>query len=76
MHQVSMFFNDDQYPEILAYNDIIIHIDKDHDDPDVCKLKRITAHEGPILPNKNNHKGSSYNVMVEWETGEITTEPL
>ena len=69
-------FNNDQYQEILAYNDIIRHIEKDHDDLDVWKFKRITSHEGPILPHQHNYKGSSYNVMIEWETGEITTEPL
>ena len=69
-------FNNDQYQEILAYNDIIRHIQKDHNDIDVWKFKRMTAHEGPILPYQYNYKGSSYNVMIEWETGEITTEPL
>ena len=31
-------FKDDQYQKILAYNDIIIHIEKDHDDPDIWKF--------------------------------------
>ena len=52
-------FNNDQYQEILAYNDITRHIKKDHDDPDVWKFKCITAYEGTILPHQHNYIGSS-----------------
>jgi len=37
---------------------------------------RITAHEGPLKPSDPTYKGSKYNVMIEWENGEITSEPL
>ena len=43
---------------------------------DLYKLRAITGHQGPLLPQDENNKGSIYNVMVEWETGEITEEPL
>ena len=69
-------FNNDQYTDIVAYNDIINHIEKYDDDPTVWKLRRITAHEGPLAKTHPNYKGSSYNVMIEWETGEITAELL
>ena len=36
----------------------------------------ITGHQGSLSPQAENNKGSKYNVMVEWETGEITEEPL
>ena len=36
----------------------------------------ITGHQGPLSPQDENYKGSKYNVMVEWETGEITDELL
>ena len=49
-------FNDDQYQEILAYNGIIRHIEKDHDDLDIWKFKRITVHAGPILSHHHNYK--------------------
>ena len=39
-------------------------------------LGPITGHQGPLLPQDENYKGSKYNVMVEWETGEISEEPL
>ena len=59
-------FNDDQYQEILAYNNIIRQIEKDRDDPDVWKFQHITAHESPLLQHHRNYKGSSYNVIIKW----------
>ena len=69
-------FNNDQYTDILAYNNIINHIEKYDDDPTIWKLHHITAHEGPLAKTPPSYKGSSYNVMIEWETGDITAEPL
>ena len=69
-------FNNDQYEDIMSYNDIIDHIEKNEDYSGVWKLRRITAHEGPLQPTHPDYKGSKYNVMIEWETGEITAEPL
>jgi hypothetical protein len=68
--------NDDTFEEVMAYNDIVNFIEKDEEDGTVWKFKRITAHEGPITRRHPNWKGSEYNVMVEWEDGSITTEPL
>ena len=33
-------------------------------------------HQGPLSRNDPRYKGSKYNVLVEWETGETTYEPL
>ena len=68
--------NDDQYEEILSYQEIMEHINNDAENPVYWKFKRITAHEGPLTPSHRNYKGSKYNVMIEWENGEITSEPL
>ena len=43
---------------------------------DLYKFRAITGHQGPLSPQDENYKGSKYNVMVEWETGEIPEEPL
>ena len=67
--------NDDQYEEIILYNDLINSLDKDGENI-VWKFRRITAHQGPLRSNDKDWRGSSYNVMIEWENGEITTEPL
>ena len=40
------------------------------------KFKDILAHQGPLESTDPNHKGSKYNVMVEWKPGEVTYEPL
>ena len=69
--------NNDQYKQILAYDDIMNFIEKDDSsDPVVWKFKIITAHEGPIDKNHPSWRGSSNNVMIEWENGEITSETL
>ena len=69
--------SDDDLEEIIAYNEILDYIQKDDDDGEIVwKFRRITAHEGPLKPNHPNWKNSTWNVMIEWENGEITSEPL
>jgi hypothetical protein len=68
--------NNNTFEDILAYSDIIQHLKQDEDDSHIWKFRRITAHEGPLATSHPNWKGSSFNVMVEWEDGSITTEPL
>ena len=68
--------NDDAAEEIMSYNDILAHIQQDEDSDIVWKFRHITSHEGPLRHNHPSYKGSSYNVLVEWENGEITSEPL
>ena len=72
--------NKDQAEEILSYNQLMEYIQKGTDaeeDPDsLFKFRDIVAHQGPLESTDPNHKGSKYNVMVEWESGEVTYEPL
>jgi hypothetical protein len=74
--------NDDDYKEILSYNELMNYIEKDeqqHQDEDgngFWNFKRIVGHEGPFRASDPEYKGSRYNVLVEWENGEITSEPL
>jgi hypothetical protein len=68
--------NNDAFEDIIAYSDIIQHIERDEDNGHVWQFQRITAHEGPLRPSHPNWKGSTYNVMVEWEDESITAEPL
>jgi hypothetical protein len=68
--------NNDAFKDTVAYSGIVQHIERDEDDGHVWQFRRITAHKGPLRPSHPNWKGSSYNVMVEWEDGSITTEPL
>ena len=72
--------NKDQAEEILSYNQLMDYIQKGTDaeeDPDsLFKFRDIIAHQGPLESTDPNHKGSKYHVMVEWESGEVTYEPL
>ena len=72
--------NKDQAEEIMSYNQLMDYIQKKTDaeeDPDsLFKFRDIVAHQGPLESTDPNHNGSKYNVMVEWESGEVTYEPL
>ena len=61
---------------IMSYVQILDHLDQQEQQEDLYKFRAITGHQGPLSPQDENYKGSKYNVMVEWETGEITDEPL
>ena len=45
-------------------------------DQEPYRFRAIIGHQGPLLASNPDWKGSKYNVQVEWETGEITFEPL
>jgi Reverse transcriptase (RNA-dependent DNA polymerase) len=67
--------------EIFTYNEILDRIEKDNadienDTEQLYKFRRIAAHQGPLRTSDKDYKGSTYNVLVEWETGESTYEPL
>ena len=52
------------------------YIEKDEEASVVWRFKKILSHEGPLNHNHPSYNGSSYNVQLEWENGEITSEPL
>ena len=64
----------------MSYNQLMDYIQKETDteeDPDsLFKCRDIVAHQGPLESTDPNHKGSKYSVMVEWESGEVTYDPL
>ena len=45
-------------------------------DQELIKFRSIIGHQGPLAASDQDWKGSNYNVQGEWETGEITYEPL
>ena len=62
---------------IISYNQVLDYMEKDNQDEETLfKFRAITGHQGPLDSDDPNSKGSLYNVMVKWETGEITEEPL
>jgi hypothetical protein len=74
--------NDDDYEEILSYNELMDYIEKDeqqHQDKDgngFWNFKLIVGHKGPFRASNPEYKGSRYNVLIDWENEEITSEPL
>ena len=68
--------NDKEFEEIVLYNELLDHISKDETEEGLWKFKSISAHQGPLLPSDPAYRGSRYNVLVNWETGESTFEPL
>ena len=66
----------DKYDEVVAYNDIVDFIEQDQTWDGLWKFKEILRHQGPLRRGNKNYKGARYNVLVEWETGEKTWEPI
>ena len=67
--------------ELISYNQLLKHLEnsQDHDmgmDQELYGFRVIIGHQGPLLASDPDWKGRKYNVQVEWETGEITFEPL
>ena len=67
--------------ELISYNQLLEHLEnaQDHDmgmNQELYRFRDIIGHQGPLLASDPDWKGSKYNVQVEWETGEITFEPL
>ena len=40
------------------------------------EIRLNTGHRGPLSENDQDYKGCKWNILVEWETGEVTYEPL
>ena len=67
--------------ELISYNQLLEHLEtaQDNDmgmDQELFKFRAIIGHQGPLAASGSDWKGRKYNVQVEWETGEITFEPL
>jgi hypothetical protein len=63
--------------EIFTYNEILDHIKRDNNDlkndtEQLYKFCCSAAHQGPLFTSDKDWKGSKYNILVEWETGETT----
>ena len=67
--------------EIISYNQFVDHLEAAANDDkkisdDLFKFRALIGHQGPLKPTDPNWKGCKYNVLVDWETGEKTYEPL
>ena len=66
----------DEFEEIVAYNDIVDYIEADETNDGRWKYEEILEHQGPIHPKHKDYKGSSYNLLIRWSNGEIDWQPL
>ena len=70
---------DGKYDEIISYNEISNIIEEQEDIETEEKrwtFTKILEHQGPIKSTHKDYKGSAYNVLVEWDDGSQTYEPL
>ena len=51
-------------------------LDTGQNEDGFSNIKSIKGHRGSYSPPDPEYLGSSYNLLIEWETGEITWEPL
>ena len=69
--------NDDAYEDLISYNEMMDYIQKNAENDQILWwFKHIIGHQGPLKPSDHYYLGSSYNVQVKWENGEVTYEPL
>ena len=68
--------NEEDREELIAYNEILNYLEAQEQDDVLWKFRRIVGHEGPLAKGHPDYNGSTYNVQIEWENGEITSEPL
>ena len=76
MIKFRLSINNDAAEDIITYNRLLDFLSRDDENEVVWKFRRIVSHQGPLRSEHPDYKGSMYNVMVEWETGEISSEPL
>ena len=66
---------------MISYNQHLDHFETGLDDDlgmdqELFKFRAIIGYQGPLKATDPDWKGSKYNVQIEWETGEITFDPL
>jgi hypothetical protein len=76
-HTFRISVNEDEYEETITYNQLLDFIQKNEENDEIVwRFKHIVGHQGPLLRHDADYNGSKFNVLVEWENGEITSEPL
>jgi hypothetical protein len=73
---------DNDYDYILTYQELSNIIEnqctakEEQGTQESCTFKSVTGHQGPMIGKNKDYKRSSYNVLVKWEDGSGTYEPL
>ena len=70
----------DQLDDPISYNQLMEFLEDNTDtgqlDNGLYEFKCIEDHRGPYTSSDPEYLGSSYNLLIEWETVEMTWEPL
>ena len=70
----------DQLDDLISYHQLMEHLEDKTDtgplEDGLYRFKCIKDHKGPYTSSDPEYNGSSYNLLIEWETGEQTWEPL
>ena len=67
--------------ELITYNELSDLVERQmdaelRDEVDYFAFDAVVGHQGPMNHADPRYRGSSYNVQVQWTTGEKTWEPL
>ena len=72
--------NGEQLNDLISYKQLMEYLENNFDTRQhgdgLYKFKSIKNHRGPYTSTDPEYLGSSYNLLIEWETGEMTWEPL
>ena len=70
----------DQLDDLISYNQLMEYLEDKTDtgplEDGLYRFECIKDHKGPYTSSDPEYNGSSYNLLIEWETGEQTWEPL
>ena len=70
----------DQLDDLISYNKLMEYLEDKTDtgplEDGLYRFKCIKDHKGPYTSSDPEYNGSSYNLLIEWEIGEQTWEPL
>ena len=67
--------NDREFEDFVTYMDVINHIEKEDEENNQWKFKSINGHQGSFPKSDVEYKGSRYNVLANWNSGESTYKP-
>ena len=74
--QLKLRVGEEEYPDLVSYHTLMDSLSADTTEDSYWKFQTILQHHGPLSTTDPRYKGSSYNVLLAWESGEITWEPF
>ena len=71
--------DEEQLDDLISYNELMEYLEDNFDtgqhEDGLYKFKSIKDHRGPYTSTDPGYLGSSYNLIIEWESGKMTWEP-